>query len=221
MLLNHDRLSVAAWDTQESTVRESLCPQCNRLLIAKRGELKIWHWAHKSQEQPCDYGAGETEWHLRWKAAFVQLGWFVERAYEVDHPDHLGKRFVFDAVKGHGRTATDVYEFVHSLSESYVSKSRAVAADGINLTWILDGSMFVSPHRLLLSDKISRRYRKFLKPKALALAEQLSGKVFVHFGNRLWFQMALNTWYPVNATQLATAEQLCSLFASCSEQKGR
>ena len=36
-------------------------------MIARRGTLKTWHWAH-AEANPYCRTAGETEWHLSWKA---------------------------------------------------------------------------------------------------------------------------------------------------------
>uniref|UniRef100_A0A6M3Y5B3 Putative competence protein CoiA-like family protein n=1 Tax=viral metagenome TaxID=1070528 RepID=A0A6M3Y5B3_9ZZZZ len=43
------------------------CPWCDADMISKCGDVKIWHWAHKSN--PCDTKP-ETEWHLQWKTCF-------------------------------------------------------------------------------------------------------------------------------------------------------
>lgn len=46
------------------------CPLCNQEVIAKCGEINIWHWAHK-QDFECDsFGEPESEWHLKWKNYF-------------------------------------------------------------------------------------------------------------------------------------------------------
>ena len=45
-----------------------LCPMCDGEMIAKCGDINIWHWAHKS-ECPYNYEI-ETAWHRDWKQAF-------------------------------------------------------------------------------------------------------------------------------------------------------
>jgi hypothetical protein len=35
-------------------------------MIAKTGDVVIWHWAHESANPHCS-SAGESEWHLTWK----------------------------------------------------------------------------------------------------------------------------------------------------------
>ena len=46
------------------------CPSCNEKLIAKCGEIKIWHWAHKSNFECDDWSEPESEWHKEWKDNF-------------------------------------------------------------------------------------------------------------------------------------------------------
>jgi hypothetical protein len=36
-------------------------------MIAKTGDVRIWHWAHLAENPACG-AAGETSWHLEWKA---------------------------------------------------------------------------------------------------------------------------------------------------------
>lgn len=46
------------------------CEICNGELIAKCGEIKIWHWAHKSKIECDDWWEPESEWHRNWKNEF-------------------------------------------------------------------------------------------------------------------------------------------------------
>jgi competence protein CoiA len=49
---------------------KAICPLCKEEVIAKCGEIKIWHWSHKSNFE-CDlFGEPETEWHFNWKQMF-------------------------------------------------------------------------------------------------------------------------------------------------------
>jgi competence protein CoiA len=46
------------------------CPFCNNTVIAKCGEIKVWHWAH-SKGEICDpWYETETIWHKNWKLTF-------------------------------------------------------------------------------------------------------------------------------------------------------
>ena len=48
---------------------KAFCPGCAQPVIAKCGDVKIAHWAHRF-DQACDWEpGGETDWHLEWKNA--------------------------------------------------------------------------------------------------------------------------------------------------------
>lgn len=50
---------------------KGVCPFCGSGVIAKCGEINIWHWAHERSSE-CDmWSEGETEWHLEWKSNFL------------------------------------------------------------------------------------------------------------------------------------------------------
>lgn len=44
------------------------CPNCNRTLIAKCGEIKMWHFAHDSLVDCDPWWEPESQWHLQWKS---------------------------------------------------------------------------------------------------------------------------------------------------------
>lgn len=46
------------------------CEICGEKLIPKCGEIKIWHWAHKSLIDCDNWAESESEWHLNWKKEF-------------------------------------------------------------------------------------------------------------------------------------------------------
>jgi competence protein CoiA len=50
--------------------KKGICSGCNERVIAKCGEIKMWHWAHKPDSE-CSYStAPETYWHRHWKTLF-------------------------------------------------------------------------------------------------------------------------------------------------------
>jgi competence CoiA-like predicted nuclease len=56
--------------TEATKGAKGFCPFCNSELIAKCGERKVNHWAHKG-ERNCDtWWENETEWHRAWKSNF-------------------------------------------------------------------------------------------------------------------------------------------------------
>ena len=46
------------------------CPCCGADMITKCGDLKVWHWAHKSKRVCDHWWESETEWHRAWKDTF-------------------------------------------------------------------------------------------------------------------------------------------------------
>lgn len=47
------------------------CPNYRSTLIAKYGDIKIDHWAHKSLRRCNTWWENETLWHRQWKGHFV------------------------------------------------------------------------------------------------------------------------------------------------------
>lgn len=89
--------------------RRAACVDCGREMIAKTGEVVTHHWAHRhAADAGC--GAGETDWHLSWKARCTELarvevtrgqrradvltpyGWAVEFQHSPLTPTEVGRR---------------------------------------------------------------------------------------------------------------------------------
>lgn len=63
--------------------RRAQCPDCSAEMLAKTGNVVVWHWAHRVRPLDCQ-AAYEGEWHLAWK------GLALDGTQEVAHPS--GKR---------------------------------------------------------------------------------------------------------------------------------
>ena len=50
--------------------QRGICPLCNNEVIAKCGDIKVNHWAHKINSVCDSFKESETEWHLNWKDKF-------------------------------------------------------------------------------------------------------------------------------------------------------
>ena len=50
--------------------QKAFCPICNEELISKCGDIKIWHWSHKSGSECDDFYEPESYWHISWKNEF-------------------------------------------------------------------------------------------------------------------------------------------------------
>jgi len=186
MLLNHLRQTVQNSDPDVP----SLCPDCKDPLIARRGDVMVWHWAHKAGSS-CGCGAGETKWHLAWKHGYNDFQqWSVEVPITID-----GKMYRADAMN----TETGkIREFVHSLSASYIQKHLDLKQAGYDVLWILDGDKFTSvkKKRVGKPDQ-SRMYQKFMKPTARDLCISLGDNCMVHYRNKLFKHWKGGVWVEV------------------------
>ncbi|WP_412099002.1 competence protein CoiA [Defluviimonas sp. D31] len=103
------------------------CPHCGEAVIAKCGNLRVWHWAHKSK-QHCDrWWEPETEWHRRWKNQFP-VEW-----QEQGRRAESGELHVADVLTPHGL----VLEFQHSAIKREQVQTRINFHK--NICWIVNG----------------------------------------------------------------------------------
>ncbi len=105
-----------------------LCPSCGSELIARCGELKINHWAHKGNRNCDPWWENETEWHRSWKNNFLKE-W-----QEVTHSDgESGEKHIADVKTDSGW----VLEFQHSHLKPEERRSRNSFYS--KLVWVVDG----------------------------------------------------------------------------------
>lgn len=105
-----------------------ICPGCEQPMIAKCGEVKIWHWAHLGKRVCDPWWENETEWHRNWK------GYFPVDWQEVVHYAESGEKHIADV-----NTDQDwVIEFQHS----HLKPEERRARDEFykNLVWVVDGT---------------------------------------------------------------------------------
>ena len=106
----------------------AICQFCGSELIAKCGEIKIHHWAHKSKRNCDPWWENEGEWHRAWKNKFP-TDW-----QEVIHHDEYGEKHIADVKTKNGWTL----EFQHSFLKNEERKSRNAFYQ--KLVWIIDGT---------------------------------------------------------------------------------
>ncbi len=106
---------------------KGICPSCGSELIARCGEIKIHHWAHKKK---CDdhWWENETEWHRNWKNQFPS------ELQERIHKDESDEKHIADVKTSSGWTI----EFQHSA----ISREERDSRDNFynKLIWIVDGT---------------------------------------------------------------------------------
>ncbi len=99
------------------------------VMVAKCGQHKLWHWAHKSRIHCDPWREPETDWHRAWKNHFPPDG------QEVVHFDpDSGEKHVADVKTAHGK----VIEFQHSPMKPEELRSRE--SFYVDMVWIVDGT---------------------------------------------------------------------------------
>jgi competence protein CoiA len=123
-------MKFALTDGQRQEAQPNLsaeCPGCGAPMVAKCGEVRIRHWAHKGQ-RVCDrWWENETEWHRGWKDQFP-ADW-----QEVVHHAPDGERHIADVKTQNGW----VLEFQHSKIKPDERRSRESFYH--SLIWVIDG----------------------------------------------------------------------------------
>jgi competence protein CoiA len=104
------------------------CPGCGKPMVAKCGEVKVRHWAHKGRRDCDPWWENETEWHRAWKDQFPP-DW-----QEIVHLAEDGERHIAD-VKTHDGW---VIEFQHSHITPEERRSRDAFYP--KLIWVVDGT---------------------------------------------------------------------------------
>lgn len=104
------------------------CPICGNPMIAKCGEVRIWHWAHQGKRFCDSWWENESEWHRAWKAQFPDA-W-----QEVVHPAENGKKHIADVRTERG--------WVIEFQRSYISpeERRSRGTFYRKLIWVVDGT---------------------------------------------------------------------------------
>lgn len=104
------------------------CPNCGRPVVAKCGEIKVWHWAHLGKRICDPWWENETEWHRSWKAHFPK-----EWQEFIQHADD-GEKHIADVKTDQGY----VIEFQHS----HIKPEERQAREGFykKMIWIVDGT---------------------------------------------------------------------------------
>ncbi len=103
------------------------CPSCGAAVVAKCGDHRVRHWAHRGVRVCDPWWESETEWHRGWKNEFP-AGW-----QEVVHFAQNGEKHVADV-----KTESDmVIEFQHSFLKAQERMARE--AFYRKMVWVVDG----------------------------------------------------------------------------------
>jgi competence protein CoiA len=107
---------------------KGFCPSCGSELVAKCGETKVNHWAHKGNRNCDPWWENETDWHRSWKNNFPK-----EWQERIHIDEKSGEKHIADVKTDSGW----VLEFQHSHINSEERRSRNSFYP--KLVWVIDG----------------------------------------------------------------------------------
>ena len=117
---------------------KALCPLCNQKVISKCGDIKIWHWAHKSRIECDSFKEPETQWHLDWKSYFKK----EEQEVVIEKTEFLedGCRFP----KKHRADIKTKKGLIIEFQNSPISPEKIQEREDFygNMIWVLNGKTF-------------------------------------------------------------------------------
>ncbi len=142
--------------TEASKGAKGVCPSCGSELIAKCGQVKVNHWAHKGTRNCDPWWENETEWHREWK------GHFPTDWQEVVHKSDTGEKHIADVKTEQGW----VLEFQHSFLNPEERLSRNTFYP--KLVWVVDG---------LRRQRDQQQFQKILEESAVINQKPLIRKV--------------------------------------------
>ena len=132
------------------------CQCCNSPVIAKCGDVRIWHWAHKTKLE-CDPWWEESEWHRVWKKQFPKE-W-----QEVVHKAEHDEKHIADVKTDQG--------FVIEFQHSHLDPQERLAREAFyqNMVWVVDGT------------RLKGDYPRFLEGRKHFMSGYKKGFFLVHF----------------------------------------
>lgn len=163
-----------------------ICPACDRPMMAKCGEVKVWHWAHHGRRVCDPWWENETEWHRAWKNEFP-VDW-----QEIVHTAGNGEKHIADVKTDHGW----VIEFQHS--HLHPEERRSRNAFYKKLAWVVDATRRKTDagqfgKALMGGVRLGRAFK--VQPDGCSLLREwgdTSAPVFFDFGDgpSLWWLLA-------------------------------
>lgn len=154
--------------------QQGLCPICSKPVIAKCGNKKVWHWAHRSIISCDSWWEPETEWHRNWKNNYP-----TEWQEIVLFDEQTGEKHIADVRTNHNL----VMEFQHSAikPEERISREKFYK----NMLWVVDGT------------RLKRDYPRFLKGIQNFKRTNQQGFFFVEFPDEVFPKNWLESSVPI------------------------
>lgn len=151
------------------------CPICHAEVIPKCGEIKTWHWAHKSLEECDTWHEPEGDWHFNWK----KLAGLENTEIVIRKPDGIHRADIkIDGL---------VTELQHSpLSPKEVRERESFYG---SMIWVIDGESVGS---FVVERWISKNDDYYLKwdGKPKAWINEIKRTKYYHFK-----RLAIYTYY--------------------------
>lgn len=131
---------------------DAKCPHCGAYVVAKCGNVKLHHWAHKSISLCDNWWESETEWHRTWKNQYPPE-W-----QEYSFQDTQTKERHIADVK---TTENIVIEFQHSPITDVELKSRESFYNP--MIWVVDATRSKREHNRFIAGikKYTKRINEF------------------------------------------------------------
>ena len=150
------------------------CPSCGAAVIAKCGDQRRWHWAHRGIRDCDSWAEKETDWHRAWKNNFP-----AECQEFIQHDGQSGEKHIADVRTPHGL----VIEFQHSHLDPLERAARERFYG--NMVWVVDGT------------RLQRDYPRFNKGKDDLRRTNIQGYFLLAFPDECFPAMWLDSSVPV------------------------
>jgi len=150
--------------------QKAICPLCKDEVISKCGNIKIWHWSHKSNKDCDDWYEPESKWHLDWKNEFPK------EQTEVS----IGK---------HRADIINSNKVIIELQNSIISSENIIEREMFykNMIWLLNGKTLAKGLKLKKKKEIIT-FRWKSPPKSWWFAKK---DIYVDFSDK---QKEKKTW---------------------------
>jgi len=150
------------------------CPGCGATVVAKCGDVKVHHWAHKGIRNCDPWWENETAWHRTWKNNFPS-----EWQESIATDKFTGEKHIADVRTTHGL----VIEFQHSFIDQRERKKRESFYK--HMVWVVDGT------------RLERDYTRFLEGAKDLRPAQKQGHYLVNFPDECFPSNWLGSSMPV------------------------